>query len=221
MICGVIFDMDGTMLDTERLSTVCWQKAGEELGIPIPESMVDRCRGRNPQRIRELFQEQYGDGFDYDAARKIKHKYFREIIEKEGIARKKGLMELLEFLRGEGIPAAVATSTERARAREHLQIAKVYDFFAGFVYGDEVSASKPEPDIFLEAAKKLGQKPQECLVLEDSAAGLLAGKAAGSPVIYIPDAAPVPEDAKEGIAAQMEDLSQVIAWIQRQNQGSV
>ena len=76
---------------------------------------------------------------------------------------------------------------------------------------------KPEPDIFLEAAKKIGREPKECLVIEDSISGILAGKAAGGYVIYIPDVMKVPEEVREGITAELPDLSHVIGWIKEEN----
>ena len=98
-----------------------------------------------------------------------------------------------------------------------LKKAGVYDVLSAHMYGDMLKASKPEPDIFLEAAKKTGQEPKECLVIEDSISGILAGKAAGGYVIYIPDVMKVPEEVKEGITAELPDLSHVIGWIKEEN----
>ena len=104
------------------------------------------------------------------------------------------MKELLEFLKEQKIPAAVATSTGKNSAEMVLKKAGVYDVLSAHMYGDMLKASKPEPDIFLEAAKKIGREPKECLVIEDSISGILAGKAAGGYVIYIPDVMKVPEE---------------------------
>lgn len=218
MVKGVIFDMDGTMFDTERMSTITWQKVGEELGIDIPIEFIDRCRGKSSAKIGELFQHRYGNTFDYEYARRIKHRFFDEMVEKDGVPVKKGLIELLEYLKNAKIPAAVATSNGREWSEKLLKLTGTYDYFTAFMYGDMMKVSKPEPDIFLKAAKKLGQRPQDCLVLEDSTPGILAGKAAGGYVIYVPDMIEVSTEVKAGITAEMENLSYVIDWIKIENE---
>ena len=216
MVKGVIFDMDGTMFDTERLSTKGWLYAGEKLGEDIPVTLTDSFRGRNPQSIRKKFAEYFGDRLDYDTARAMKHEYFDEVT-KESVPHKEGLQDLLEYLKTQGIPAVVATSTERKRASRLIHVSGVEHLILNAIYGDMVEHGKPEPDIFLKAAELIGQKPEECLVLEDSAPGLLAGKTAGGYTIYVPDVAVVPEEAKEGITAELADLHEVAAWIEKEN----
>ena len=186
MVKGVIFDMDGTMFDTERLSTKGWIYAGKKLGVDIPVALTDSFRGRNPQAIRKKFAAYFGDRLDYDTARAMKHEYFDEVT-KESVPHKEGLQDLLEYLKEHEIPAVV------------------------------VECGKPEPDIFLKAAELIRQDPKECLVLEDSAPGLLAGKAAGGYTIYVPDIAVVSKEAKEGITAELADLHEVAAWIRKEN----
>lgn len=217
MIKGVIFDMDGTMFDTEGLSSLCWKKAGEKLGLAITDELVESIRGRNPSVIRGMFKDSLGEDLDYDGARRVKHEFFAELTA-NGVPMKKGLVPLLEFLKEEGIPAAVATSTERARAEKMMKSTGVYDYFAAWVCGDAVEASKPAPDIFLEAARRLGRKPEECLVLEDSGVGLRAGVASGCHTIYIPDLAKTTEEDRAGIEAQLADLEEVIGWIRERQE---
>lgn len=217
MVKGVIFDMDGTMFDTEPISAAGWKKAGKQKGIEISDELIESFCGSNPERIEKLFREQYGAREDFDEIARIRREHCLRVIEEEGVPIKKGLPELLAFLKAQGIPAAVATSTERARAEGMLMSAGVYDYFAGCVYGDADLPGKPKPDIFLKAAEKIGQRPEDCAVLEDSVAGLMAGKAAGGYVFYIPDIAKVPEEVREGITAQFENLLQVIDWIREEN----
>lgn len=216
MVKGVIFDMDGTMFDTERLSTEGWIYAGKKLGVDIPIALTDSFRGRNPQAIRSMFAEYFGDKLDYDEARAIKHEYFDEVT-KDSVPFKEGLMELLEYLKKNDIPTAVATSTEKKRASRLLHVSGVENMITACIFGDMIEKGKPEPDIFLKAAELIGQDQRECLVLEDSAPGLMAGKAAGGYTIYVPDVAVVPEEAKEGITTELADLHEVAAWIRKEN----
>ena len=127
---------------------------------------------------------------------------------------KKGLLRLLDYLEGQGIKMAVATSTERKLADTMLERAGVKRYFDAFIFGDMVERSKPYPDIFLKAAKELGVPIQECLVLEDSIAGVEAGKAAGGYIIHIPDLIVAPEEVREGITAQFDSLDEVTEWIE-------
>lgn len=216
MVKGVIFDMDGTMFDTETLSTKGWQYAGEKLGIEIPITLTDSFRGRNPQSIRKKFAEYFGDRLDYDMARAMKHEYFDEVT-KASVPHKEGLQNLLEYLKAHDIPAAVATSTERKRASRLIHVSGVEDLISAAIYGDMIEHGKPEPDIFRKAAELIGQNPEECLVLEDSAPGLLAGKAAGGYTIYVPDIAVVSEQEKAGITVELPTLNEVITWIEKEN----
>lgn len=216
MVKGVIFDMDGTMFDTERISTISWWKVGEKYNLDMTEEFIANCRGKNPTKIRELFEERFD--MDFTEVHKSKRQFTDAMIEEHGVPIKKGLVELLQYLNRAQIPAAVATSTAQARAEQLLKLAGVYDYFTGYMYGDLLTISKPEPDIFLEAAKKIGQTPENCLVLEDSTAGVQAGIAAGGYVIYVPDESHVPEEVKQGISAELEDLERVITWIEKENQ---
>ena len=129
---------------------------------------------------------------------------------------KYGLMRL-EYLKEHEILAVVATSTERKRASRLIHMSGIEHLISNAIYGDMVERGKPEPDIFLKAAELIGQDPKECLVLEDSAPGLLAGKAAGGYTIYVPDIAVVSKEAKEGITAELADLHEVAAWIRKEN----
>lgn len=217
MVKGVIFDMDGTMFDTERLYTVAWKMTGEEKGYEFTDELIDSCRGKTTEIIGDIFRSRFGEDFDYDGVRQRKHEFIQEMIERDGVPIKKGLWELLDFLEEQQIPAAVATSTMQGRAEGVLKKAGVYDKLSGYAYGDMVKESKPEPNIFWKAAEEIGQRPEECLVIEDTTPGVMAGKAAGGYIIHIPDLVKVPEEVKEGIDAQLEDLTKVIDWIKKEN----
>ncbi len=217
MVRGVIFDMDGLMLDSERLTSGFWKQAGERIGADIPMEFLDSFRGRNPQAIQEAFLEQFGPEFEFERCRDIKTQLQHEYVKKEGMPLKKGLTELLDYLKEKGIRMAVATSTDRRLADAMLEKAGVREYFDAFVYGDMVERSKPYPDIFLKAAEEIGVTIEECLVLEDSIAGVEAGKAFGGYIIHIPDIILVPDAVKEGITAQFESLFDVIGWIESRN----
>lgn len=217
MIKGVIFDMDGLMFDTERLSTVMWGKAGAEQGVTVTKEFVDICRGKNSEDIRKIFLNAFGETFDYDTARAKRHQYMWEYMEANGVPKKDGLVELLTFLRDNQIGVAVATSTGREMAKKMLKMAGVYEYVNAFAFGDEVVRSKPEPEIFIKAAHALGLESEDCVVLEDSGPGVIAGKAAGGSVIHIPDMVVLSDEIKEGITKEVKSLNDVIIWLKEEN----
>lgn len=217
MVRGVIFDMDGLMFDTERLATVLWNQVGDELRIDMTEEFLDSFRGQNPTAIRNAFLQRFGREFDFDGCMGRKDELQHRYIEEKGVPLKEGLPELLEYLKGQDIRMAVATSTQQSLAEKMLKIAGVYEYFDAVAYGNKVKRSKPFPDIFQKVAEDLGVPMRECLVLEDSISGVQAGKAAGGYIIHIPDVVVVPEEVKDGITAELRSLRDVIDWIEHAN----
>ena len=183
----VIFDMDGLMLDTERLAPQAWHDAKEALGVDFDMSLLDAMVGRNYQDCRALILERHGASFPTDRLMDAWHVAYDAIVARDGIAIKHGLFDLLDWLEQAHIPKAVATSTRRSRAMAKLESAGLASRFAALVGGDEIARGKPAPDIFLRAAERLGVQPASCVVLEDSAPGIRAALAAGMTPIMVPD----------------------------------
>ena len=215
MIKGVIFDMDGTMFDTEPISAFCWKKAGEQTGYAVTDALVNSFLGKNMGAIAELLKQEFGQELDCNVIIDARQHCYKEYILEHGAPHKEGLVVLLNYLKEQGIPAAVSTSTDRKTAEMVIKRAGVYEYFNAFVYGDMVEKSKPAPDIFWMAAERIGVRPEECLVVEDSPAGVLAGKAAGGKTVFIPDRMLLTEEIKEGISAELNNLEEVIGWMKQ------
>lgn len=184
---AVIFDMDGLMLDTEPLAARAWIDAAQALGVPFDEAVNPRLIGRNFPDCRTIIGEHHGDGYPVDELMRAWHGAYDAIVEREGLAFKPGLLELLAWLEATAIPKAVATSTRRSRAEAKLARTGLLPRFATLVGGDEIARGKPAPDIFLEAAARLAVDPAACTVLEDSEPGMRGAIAAGMAAIMVPD----------------------------------
>ena len=215
MIEAVLFDMEGLMFDTERMYQKAWLQAGRQMGAPMEPEIVDRLRGRNREGCARVCREAFGEDFDFDAMRTACRALMARWIEEDGLPVKPGLYELLAELERRGIPAVLATSTTRDSAWGHLQRAKVDRYFLGAVCGDEVSHSKPDPEVFLKAAALAGKDPARCMVLEDSPAGVRAGAAAGCFTVMVPDLTAPDEELKKLADEILPGLRDVIPLLDR------
>jgi HAD superfamily hydrolase (TIGR01509 family) len=206
-VSAVIFDMDGLMLDTERIALGVWREAARDLGFVLHDEVADGMVGRTAASNRVLLGAHYGSEFPYDELAALADVRYRQVLEAEGVPRKPGLVELLEFLRERSVPRAVATSTASQLARHKLAQAGVDEYFEIVVGGDDVAHGKPAPDIFLLAAARLGQAPERCAVLEDSGPGIRAAYDAGMVPILIPDLRPPADDTRQLAAFVLESLT--------------
>jgi len=214
MIRGVVFDMDGLMLDTERIYNDGWHIACSRLGYDLPEEVLHSFVGLD-ERSSRLHLDEYSHGtMDYDALSDIFMSHMRDCVERGEVDKKPGLDELLAYLRKSGRLLAVATSTESALAKKNLRNAGVEGYFDVMVFGEMVAHGKPAPDIYSLAASMLRLSPRECLALEDSPAGILSAEAAGLLPVMIPDCIQPDAELFTHLYAVKKDLSEVIGLLE-------
>lgn len=210
---AVIFDMDGLMFDTERLALDAWKAVGRAAGFDMADEVVLASVGRNEKDTEIIMKQYFGEAFPYAELRIQRVKHVRDYVEANGMPVKPGLLKLLDFLKQKGIKAAVATSTERVNAEALIRACNILDSFQHIVCGDEVERGKPEPDIFLLAAQRLGCRPEECFVLEDSENGIKGAHKAGMKPIMIPDLITPKDELKQLTHQIFDSLEQVIGYI--------
>lgn len=184
---AVIFDMDGLMLDTERIYQIAWRSAGQALGYHLSDELLHSTTGRPAHDCYQLLLDDQGVDFPLDQFKSTSSLHWENHITTHGILCKPGLAELLDLLDEYKIPRAVATSTGYTKALFSLRAGGIDHRFQNIVAGDQVPNGKPAPDIFLAAAHKLGIEPQACIALEDSEAGVIAASTAGMHTIMVPD----------------------------------
>lgn len=209
-IQGILFDMDGVILDTEKLYSRFWQEAANALGYPMTKEQSLGMRSLNREAGEAKLQSYFGKEISYTEVRNKRIELMDAYIEKEGVYLKPGVTTLLEYLEKMGIKKAIATSSPIERTIKYLSSVNLDKRFDKLISGYMVEKGKPEPDIYLYAAKELGVKPENCLVLEDSPAGILAAYRAGCIPVMVPDLDEPDEDTKAMLYAKADGLESVI-----------
>jgi HAD superfamily hydrolase (TIGR01509 family) len=205
----VIFDMDGLMFDTEKISFIAWEEAARSFNYLIDRDIFEKTVGANLHKTKDIYMAHFGESFPFDLIVNERIKISDEIIKSKGVPIKKGLLELINYLNAKNIKMAVATSTSRKRALDLLNRAQIYDAFDYVLCGDEIKNSKPDPEIFLKVADKLQISPEKCVVLEDSEAGIVAAYDAGMIPIMIPDMKDPSEKVSHMLFKRMNHLLEV------------
>jgi 23S rRNA pseudouridine1911/1915/1917 synthase len=208
---AAVFDMDGLLLDTERVSMQAWRAAAVRYGIALPDAVFLEMVGRRREDCLAVLRRFAGAATPPEAefSALVSEQY--EALLAAGVPLKKGARELLRFLTTAGTPLAVATSTDLAEAQDKLSRAGLAGFFKSATGGDCVAHGKPAPDIYLAAAAALGVAPAECVAFEDSGPGTLAAAAAGMRVVLVPDLLTPPLDIRRKAAAVCASLEEAAA----------
>ena len=206
---AVIFDLDGTLTDTEKYYKIAWPEALRYFGYdPDPDISLElRSLGRPIALLK--FKEWFGDGFDYDAVREYRKKLVAAMIEKDGIPLKPGAKEILEWLKQEGIITAIATANDLKRTAGYLEKIGLSGYFDRIICADMVKLGKPAPDIYSHAVQKLGLSPDRCFAVEDSPNGVKSAYAAGCKVIMVPDLTEPDEELKKLLYARVSSLIEI------------
>lgn len=195
---AVIFDMDGLLLDTEKLLVRFWVQAANEAGFPMKREHALSIRSLHRSFAIPYLQGLFGENFDYVRIRSRRMELMNAYLSENPLELKEGARELLELLNGRGILAAVATATDIERTRDYLTRVGISGCFDRIVCAAMVERGKPAPDIYIYAADRLGAKPCECVALEDSPNGVRSASAAGCKTLMIPDLTE-PDDALSGV----------------------
>ena len=213
MIKAIIFDMDGLMIDSERVTFECYQERLKDMNLTMDEEFYKTLLGKPIKGIYQRFYDVYGNDFPIENVIQDVHQLMAERFETEGVPVKKGLVELLHYLKDNNYKTIVATSSNRDRVDKILAQAKITEFFDDSICGDEVTKGKPNPEVFLKSRQKLGVNVDEAIVLEDSEAGIQASYDANIKVICIPDMKYPEKQYEEKTFKILKDLTEVTAYL--------
>ena len=217
MICAVIFDMDGVLIDTEKHYNAAWCQAATEAGFPFTREHALLLRSCEAKEGEKLMQGIFGPSFDYYAIRERRRELVRERLAQYGLEKKPGVEETLRFLRAKGIKTAVATATALDITKSHLTTIGGCDLFDSIVSAKNVAHGKPEPDVYLYACEQIGERPQDCMAVEDSPNGIMAAYRAGLRTVMVPDLTQPDEELTKYLYACVNSLSDLCELVDKED----
>ncbi len=215
MIKAVIFDMDGLLLDTEKLLVRFWVQAANEAGFPMTRDHALSLRSLHRSFAIPYLKELFGEGFDYKTVRTRRMELMNEYLSDHPLELKDGAAALLSYLNKSGIPAAVCTATDLERARDYLSRVEIFERFDKIISAAMVERGKPAPDVYLYAVRQLGLLSEECLALEDSPNGVKSAAGAGCVTVMVPDLTGPDSELEKLIYACADSLGHVIDIIEK------
>jgi HAD superfamily hydrolase (TIGR01509 family) len=210
-ISGAILDMDGLLIDSEPIHRAYWKKAAAECGFELSDEMHDRLLGRGRKAGVAFIREQYGIDFPVERMTELLNRYEEEFFTREKIPLKKGVPELFALFKERGLKYAVATGAGRKAARLRLGRAGLNPDTLVLCTVDQVTRSKPHPDLFLFAAESLGASPAACVVFEDAENGVVAAQAAGMRACLVPDIQKASVKGRELAEVVLDSLQEAAA----------
>lgn len=214
IIKGAVFDMDGLMIDTEKLYLRYWKQASADFGYDMQDEHVFAIRSLARKYSVPKLKGFFGENFPTEEVRARRTELINAHIEKHGIEVKKGLFELLDYLKSNRIRLAVATATQRDRTMLYLNKINIINYFDTIICGDMVINGKPDPEIYLTASAQLCLAPQQCVAYEDSPNGIKSAYSAGCHAIMIPDMTPPDNEIMSMLSAVYESLDKSINFFE-------
>lgn len=214
---GVLFDMDGLVLDSEKLYTRFWIEAAAHFGHTMTWEQALQLRGASRPVSAQILRGFCGQDADYPRIRAKRNALLQAYIDEFGLELKEGVRELLDCLEELGIPAAITSSSPPERICSQLTSVGLYHRFTTICSGYNVPNGKPAPDIYLNGAASLGLRPEECLALEDAYTGITAAYRANCLSVIVPDLDQPGEEILEMCFAKADSLKDVATFLKAQH----
>ena len=211
---AMLFDLDGTLIDTEKYYRRCWPAACAHFGFTMTDDQVLKLRSLGRPFAPRQFEKWFGPAFDYKEVREYRKLLFEQCVAEEGIQLKPGAKELLTYLREKGIITAIATATDQERTARYLERVGLTGYFDKICSAADVPEGKPSPDVYREACAQLGLSPEVCVAVEDAPNGIRAAHGAGCRVIFAPDQTRDEPEVEPLTVAKIETLFDIIDLLQ-------
>src|SRR5690242_17358860 len=210
---AVLFDMDGLLIDSEAVYIEAYHDAAGEIGVEIPMTLCHAMVGVPRRECEDMIQEHYGPQFDVESFQTCFRRHAERRFEVH-VPVKPGVPELLAFLGARGLPLAVATSARAETVERNLGRAGLRGHFKAIAARDHVARAKPHPDVYLEAARRLGAAPERCVAFDDSNVGLTAAHAAGTMAFMVPDILQPTDEVRAKCLKVLPDLHAALKLLQ-------
>lgn len=212
-IQAVIFDMDGTLIDTEKYYHICWMEAIRHFGYEVNDEQAYGLRSLGRPFVQEYFRELYGSDFNYEQVHAYRKKLMESMVAEKGIDLKPGAKELLSYLKDKGIITAIATATDLERTEKYLKQLGLYEYFEKIISARMVEMGKPAPDVYQYACSQLGLNPSQCMAVEDSPNGVTSAYRAGCKVVMVPDQTQPETELLPMLYAKIDSLIELKEYI--------
>lgn len=215
MIKAILFDMDGVLIDTERINLRFTIEAAKDFGFDLKPEDALKQRSTAPEESDRYYRSVYGEDFDFYAIRDERRRRMRDFIEENGLDLKEGVREVFEHLEKMNLKKAVVTSTQYDRAMNYIRMLGIENRFDAIVSASMVERGKPYPDVYLYATEKINEKPENCIAVEDSPNGVRAAYGAGCKVAIFPDLTEPDEEMRNMGTWVLESMESLIGILDK------
>lgn len=213
----IIFDMDGVLIDSEKIYDEAWEIILKERDIKDIDFIITGCRGRTAEDSKKFIDENFKGIFTGEEILNALMDKFDEIIEERGLPVKKGVYELLSYLKENNYEIGLASSTKKSLVMSNLKKIEIETYFSEITTGDMVENGKPAPDIYIMACEKFNKKPGECIAIEDSINGVKSALRAGMNTIMVPDIVQPDEEMLKKVFKKCDSLLDVKEFLEEIN----
>ena len=212
-IKAVLFDLDGTLIDTERVYRACWPVAFAKFGYNLTDEQALEKRSLGQPYVYDYFKNLFGPDINYDEIKSYCVELVEARLREEGIILKPGVLDFLSYLKSINMKTAIVTASDLDRTKKYIESLNIIKYFDEIISTKSVEKGKPAPDVYEYAARELSLSPSECIAIEDSPNGVLSAYEAGCNVVMIPDQSEPDATLKQKLVACFDNMSQMIDFV--------
>ena len=210
---GVIFDMDGVIFDTEKYYLKIWTEVFKKRGYDLKPEIYISVMGTGRANVIKTFKNNFGADLPMDEMYKEKDEMLLDAVRRNLVPIKEGAESMLKYLKANNISTALATSSRRERLDLQIEMYDIFNLFDAIVSGEDIVNGKPAPDIFIKAADKINASYEDCIVIEDSFAGIKGARLAGMHPIHVEDLRKADKDILKYAEENFLNLNEIKEYI--------